>query len=299
MNNSVDTNDDVDDVEPEPWAVVVSVRNSASVIGEQLAALGRQTARDRLEIVVVDDASTDSTARVVDEWIASNPDIRCRLIRRIRRGGPNASRNDGVAATTARQVMFCDGDDIVADDWAEQLGGRCTHDRVICTGTCVPFDHRPGDSPVVLPPVHTWAGVRYVYGGNAAFSRTLLESLGGFDTDIRSGGTEVGICMRAHRAGATVTPVPAAVVNYRCRLPFRQLLIRTMAKEQGRALLRRRHPTGQPGPLRDLWRDVARCGWHIVRHKPATARQFSLAGARAVAATFWTLRYGLRSAPGR
>ena len=94
----------------EPLVSVVLIGfNDVGRIGRALESIRRQSLR-RIEIIVVDDASTDGTAEFV-ESIAVN-DSRIRLLTRSENsGGCSAPRNDGLRMARAPWVMFCDSDD--------------------------------------------------------------------------------------------------------------------------------------------------------------------------------------------
>ncbi|MEV5413828.1 CDP-glycerol glycerophosphotransferase family protein [Thermopolyspora sp. NPDC052614] len=93
-------------IEPLVSVIVISYNDAkrlaravTSVLGQSLRAL---------EVIVVDDASTDGTARVVEEI----DDPRVRYVRRtVNSGGCGAPRNDGLAQVAAPYVMFLDSDD--------------------------------------------------------------------------------------------------------------------------------------------------------------------------------------------
>lgn len=89
--------------------VVMPVHNGAGTLRQSVASVLDQTFRD-LELVVVDDASTDDTAGIVEGIAAADP--RLRLIRRERSGGPAAARNTGIATGAGRYLAFCDADDL-------------------------------------------------------------------------------------------------------------------------------------------------------------------------------------------
>lgn len=72
----------------------------------------------RMEVLVVDDHSTDGTRERLSEFARADP--RLRVILAHDRGGANA-RNIGLRAATGRYVAFADGDDIVAPDAYERL----------------------------------------------------------------------------------------------------------------------------------------------------------------------------------
>ncbi|MHA7867460.1 MAG: glycosyltransferase family 2 protein [Salipiger thiooxidans] len=91
-----------------PYAsIVVPAFNAAETLAETLVSLSAQTFRD-LEIVVVDDGSTDSTSRVAEQQ--ARTDGRIRVVRQHNRGLAGA-RNSGIAAATGEIVGFCDADD--------------------------------------------------------------------------------------------------------------------------------------------------------------------------------------------
>jgi glycosyltransferase involved in cell wall biosynthesis len=220
-------------------SVIVPVRNAATFILCQLEALRVQAARNTLEVVVVDDASTDSTPEVIAEWISNEDAGRFRLIQRAVRGGPNAARNVGIAAARSEFLLFCDGDDIVGDSWSDAfLAAR--DDGVILCGALKSLSADSSPLEWALPPAAS--GRQYAYGGNMAVARSIVERLGGFDENILAGGTELDFAIRArHDVGATVTAVPAALVRYRLPTTSWGRLTWQFQKERGRNYLRRKH----------------------------------------------------------
>ena len=95
-------------------SVVVCTYRRAEKLTACLDALARQTIRDRVEVIVVDDGPDDATAAV-----ASRHDVR--LIRHPQNRGLAAARNTGIEAATAPIVAFTDDDCVPADDWLEAL----------------------------------------------------------------------------------------------------------------------------------------------------------------------------------
>ncbi|MFI6811571.1 CDP-glycerol glycerophosphotransferase family protein [Nonomuraea sp. NPDC050328] len=90
-------------------SVVVITYNDAARLPRAVRSVLNQTLRD-LEVIIVDDDSTDDTARVAGEL--ARADRRVRYIRRkTNSGGCGAPRNDGIDAALAPTVMFLDSDD--------------------------------------------------------------------------------------------------------------------------------------------------------------------------------------------
>ena len=82
--------------------------NAAGTIARSIeSVLGQRHAQ--FELLVVDDASTDATAQLVDGYAMA--DARVRLIRQPANGGVAAARNTGIAAARGAYVAFLDSDD--------------------------------------------------------------------------------------------------------------------------------------------------------------------------------------------
>ena len=100
-------------------SVVVPVYNVESYVATCLQSLARQSFRD-LEVIVVDDGSTDASAAIAERF--TGRDRRFRLLRQAN-GGLGQARNRGVAAAGGEFLAFVDSDDVVADDAYERLAG--------------------------------------------------------------------------------------------------------------------------------------------------------------------------------
>lgn len=116
-------------------SVVIPAYNAAATIGAALASVQGQTER-RLEILVVDDASTDSTVATVLDQAARDP--RIRLIRLATNGGPAVARNRGIAEARGPWIALLDADDRYAPDrlatllrFAETQGADMVADNVV------------------------------------------------------------------------------------------------------------------------------------------------------------------------
>ncbi|WP_162621897.1 glycosyltransferase [Microbacterium suaedae] len=89
-------------------SIVIAAYNDEAWVGASLDSCLAQTERN-IEIVVVDDASTDSTYEIVKRY--SQLDSRVRLIRQRENRSAFQARREGVLAATASRLMFLDGDD--------------------------------------------------------------------------------------------------------------------------------------------------------------------------------------------
>lgn len=93
-------------------SVVVPFYDVEAYLGECLESVAAQTHRD-LEVICIDDGSTDGGAAVAREFAEEDP--RFRVVRQ-RNAGPGAARNAGVRLATGRYLAFLDGDDLLHPD---------------------------------------------------------------------------------------------------------------------------------------------------------------------------------------
>jgi glycosyltransferase involved in cell wall biosynthesis len=204
--------------------VVVPMRNAERTIAATLDSIGRQS-HANLDIVVVDDESTDGSVAIVDEKICQ--DRRIRLVRQ-KNAGVAAARNAGAAATAASFLAFVDADDLWAPTKIEfqldalRRGGPTAglaycwfasidqHDRVVSFG---PQPLIEGDAMKSLCAAN-WIG----NGSSLLMRRAAFEKAGGYDPTLRArgaqGAEDVLMCFRvAEHAGFAV--VPRYLVGYR------------------------------------------------------------------------------------
>ena len=92
------------------FSVVMPAFNAATYIERTLATVAAQT-YPPLELLVVDDGSTDDTCAIVESFGATVAAFRVLLLRTAHRG-PGAARNAGVRAARADWVAFLDADDL-------------------------------------------------------------------------------------------------------------------------------------------------------------------------------------------
>ncbi len=90
-------------------SVIIPAYNSSSTIIRALQSVAAQTLAPQ-EIIVVDDASTDTTRDLVTAF-ALSASIPVRVLTQTTNGGPSAARNAGWEAATGDYIAFLDADD--------------------------------------------------------------------------------------------------------------------------------------------------------------------------------------------
>lgn len=98
-------------------SVVVPVYNTSQYLEGCLNSIIRQTYHN-LEIVLVDDGSTDSSGEICDSFARMDPRF---CVYHKRNGGLSDSRNYGIAKSHGEYIVFVDSDDIVDADLVEYL----------------------------------------------------------------------------------------------------------------------------------------------------------------------------------
>ncbi len=106
-------------------SVIVPVHNGERQLRECLGCLTAQTLTD-LEIIVVDDGSTDGTAAIIDEVVAL--DARVRRLTGPAIGSAGAARNAGLAVACGDYLAFLDSDDWFAPTLLEELHEKAVAD---------------------------------------------------------------------------------------------------------------------------------------------------------------------------
>lgn len=95
-------------------SVIIPVRNRADLMAETLDSVWAQTWRP-IELLVMDDGSTDDTAAVVERWRRDHSnDSSIRLhYRELEHGGAPAARNEGLVQSRGEFIQFLDSDDLL------------------------------------------------------------------------------------------------------------------------------------------------------------------------------------------
>ncbi|MFF9327577.1 glycosyltransferase family 2 protein [Streptomyces sp. NPDC014776] len=111
----------MDDVRLPTVSVVIPVYNALPYLRQTLASVAGQTiGTDALEVVAVDDGSTDGSGEVLDAW-AEEQAFRVTVVHQEASGGPSRPRNVGLDHASGRYVFFLDGDDCLGPEALERL----------------------------------------------------------------------------------------------------------------------------------------------------------------------------------
>ena len=222
-------------------SVVVCSYNGEKTIEDCLQAVTRLDYPD-YEVVVVNDGSTDRTAKIVDQY----------PVRRIdtEQGGLSRARNIGMRAAKGEIVAYIDDDAFPASDWLTHLALRCrSTNHVGIGGPNLP----PEDDPEVADCVANAPGgpshvlfsdfvAEHLPGCNMAFRRAAIMAIDGFDEQFRIAGDDVDLCWRLQDGGGTLGFSPCAVVWHRRRSRVKQYLRQQFNYGRAEGLLYQKWP---------------------------------------------------------
>lgn len=230
-------------------SVVVPAYNEEAYLEHCLNALASQTyPAERYEVVVVDNASTDSTAQIAAAWDA-------RVITEPQKGVAQA-RQTGFLAARGSVIASTDADTTVSSDWVERIAGRfsTTPDLGGVFGPVYWPDGRPLERWALRYPV-SWGlaasnrvGRSLWWGSNFAVQRDVFLAVGGFPTHFGSG-EDTDLSLRVSRA-ALIRYDPALVVyssNRRMEIGWGRYTYDTVAHVVQRFVLHR-----PPPPMMDI-----------------------------------------------
>lgn len=194
--------------------VIIPVKNGATTICRCLEALQAQkTSGARLEIIVVDDGSSDGTADIAKSYGV-------RVLRQAA-AGPAAARNLGVAAASARYVFFTDADCEPQEDWAEKMLEALADGAAGVKGAYLTRQTAPVARFVQLEYedkyryMSQFQDIDFIDTYSAGFRKEVFERVGGYDTAFPNASVEdQEFSFRVAKAGYRMKFAPAARVYH-------------------------------------------------------------------------------------
>ncbi len=213
---------------PTEISVIVPARNAAGTLPALLRGLAAQTLpRERFEVIVVENGSSDGTAqvaaaggaRVVQEHIANRA----------------RARNRGAQQALGRHYAFTDADCIPQPGWLEALSS-CAHQAPLMAGE---VRTRVSPRPNKIERFESlwrfgqeaWvASQGWAATANLLVQADAFRAIGGFDPSWRRIGEDVDFCFRARDGGYGLAFCRGAVVEHRVERAVAPVLRRAFAQ---------------------------------------------------------------------
>jgi len=199
---------------PKPKvSIIVTCYNYGHFLSQSLdCALGQTW--DNLEVVLVDDGSTDNTPEIAADYAARYPD-RLVYLRQENSGQPAIARNNGVAKSTGELILCLDADDLIEPPMVEE---------------CVGWLRKHPDASIVYSCAHNFGARDDIHVSQdynfatlilknhmpycSLYKREVWENLGGYRTNVR-GCEDWDFWIAAGGLGYFATMIPRVFFHYR------------------------------------------------------------------------------------
>ena len=187
-------------------SVVIPAYNEEKYLPLCLESIKKQDYAAEYEVIVVDNASTDNTAKIALDWGA-------KVVYESKRS-PACARQKGVEAATGEIIAFIDADTQAPTCWLSTIVSRFVQEpeTVVISGPYAYFD--AGSIARIASYIGNFISIiidqlfrkvlnkgSAVWGSNFAVHRSALLEVGGFDTSIRFYGEEYELSLRLKKAG--------------------------------------------------------------------------------------------------
>jgi glycosyltransferase involved in cell wall biosynthesis len=177
------------------------------------------------EVLVVDNASTDETAGVVEEAARRSPVPMRRVYEP--RAGVACARNCGIAETRTTWIAFFDDDQVADPMWLKELLVMAREKQVRCVGganrlllpeggphtlsrACRSLLSESVGRDTACPYSRTWAPGT----GNMLINRNVFAEVGSFDETLREAGEDADLYGRMWKAKIAAWYTPAAISHH-------------------------------------------------------------------------------------
>jgi glycosyltransferase involved in cell wall biosynthesis len=259
---------------PTLVSVVVPTYNAEATLGQQLAALAQQDYEEPFEVLVVDNMSTDGSARIADSFAGQ---LKLSVIPATSNQSCSHACNVGIEHASGEFILFCAADDVVERSWISRmvagarsfdlLGGNTvgTPDKLESLDRDRRLDLRSA-RPLRTP---SWYDYDVVFGCNLGIWRDAVEQIGLYDESIRWA-EDADLTLRALHAGLAVGFCDATIFNrprsgfkatFRQRYQYGLSAATLFAKHQSHGMIHRPH-----GTVINLWiywlLQTPRAFWH-------------------------------------
>ncbi|MBU2258681.1 MAG: glycosyltransferase, partial [Candidatus Omnitrophica bacterium] len=225
-------------------SIVIPSYNNSKFIVEAIKSIFNQSyPRDKFEIIIVDDGSTDDTRERVDGMRKSGS-VSLRYFYQNNKG-PAAARNLGIRNSRGEIIAFVDSDCVVSKTWLQEISRGYDNQRVAGIGGTI----RGIDDNSIINrycvyvkikerPKMDKTGIVYLITANASFRKCCLDDVGGFDERYTfAGGEDPDLCYRLRKMDYYFKYNPRAVIFNRHKKSLKGLANTYFHYGKGESLL--------------------------------------------------------------
>lgn len=215
-------------IEPD-ISVIVCTHNRQELLSKCLLSLNKQSyPSNKLEIVIIDNNSTDNTKIIVQKY-TKKAKFACKYVFEPRIGLSQA-KNTGIRNSRRKIVAFIDDDAVACKNWVKNIVNCFSKEEIWAVGGQVKpkFEITP---PEWIPQRYFFvlgvcdsgrkiAEVPDIAGGNSAFRKEVFKKIGLFRTALGHkgrkllAGEELDFCTRITQAGGKIFYTPKAIIYH-------------------------------------------------------------------------------------
>lgn len=207
--------------------MVVPTHDRAAKLARLLRSFDAQAVAP-LEVIVVDDASSDGTRSTLAKWARESHAFQSLSLRHDVNQGPAAARNAGWRRARGETIAFTDDDCIADRMWTKELIAAFDSSEALSGvgGRVAPlrrdvFSRYYTHYRILEPPPSRL----YLVTANAGFRRTAIVEAGGFSERLRApGGEDVELSIRVRRLGWQLGYSEWAIVEHDYRRGLRDFM---------------------------------------------------------------------------
>lgn len=210
-------------------SVIIACYNGAKYLAEAVHGLHAQDIP--LEIIVVDDASTDGSAQLA-------ADLGC-TVAVVRHGGQAAARNVGLSLSRGNVVMFHDQDDVLRPKVLHKMLAPLREEPCVAVVMAQAMDFLSPDLDVedvarLVPRLNPYFG----FLGATMFRKDVLDDVGGLSEALKAG-EAADLLFRVRDAGHVVRQLPFVAMDRRLHAHNTSRLMRPVQFRDYASTLRR------------------------------------------------------------
>ena len=224
------------------YSVVIPVFNAEKTVGRTIEALLAQKGAEQMEIVAVNDGSTDNTPKILDQYpvrVLHQPN-----------SGPASARNHGFRESRGDIILFTDSDCVPQPGWLENMtapfenpeisgvkGVYITRQKsLVARFVQLEFEER-------YKMLSKQPFIDFVDSYSAAFTKSALEHVGGFDESFPQADNEdVDLSFKLAAAGCKMVYAPQAIVEHTHPATLKKYLKVKFSRGYWRMAVYKQHP---------------------------------------------------------
>lgn len=237
-------------------SVIIPVYNASQTVAQTLKALQVQTFSP-IEVIVVDDGSTDSSAAVIQSF----PNVKYFY---QQNSGPASARNYGAAQASGEIIFFTDADCVPQKNWVERMlqGFQSENIAVVCGSYGI-----ANSESLLARVIHQEILFRHhrlmsvypkVFGSyNFAIKKKIFEEVGGFNTQYRNAsGEDNDLSYKIINAGYKIFFKKSGLVDHYHTTRLGKYLKEQFRHGYWRVKMYRDYPKMMAGDGYTFWKDI-------------------------------------------